>query len=136
MKAISVMQPWAELIVAGHKDIENRSWKTNIRGEILIHASKKFDNSGWAWMVNNWYKVGLPGQVGDFLDQMKLEDYQLGGIVGQVQIIDCVLEHGSPWKADSTYGFVLAHAKRLEFKPMNGRLGFFEVSMPWEVDNE
>lgn len=40
MKALSIMQPHAELIRNGKKVIETRSWGTNYRGEILIHASK------------------------------------------------------------------------------------------------
>lgn len=39
MKAISIRQPWAWLIVNGFKDIENRSWRTKYRGPVLIHAS-------------------------------------------------------------------------------------------------
>lgn len=40
MKAITIKQPWASLIVSGLKDIENRTWKTNFRGRVLIHAGK------------------------------------------------------------------------------------------------
>lgn len=36
MKAITIRQPWASLIVHGIKDIENRSWQTNFRGRVLI----------------------------------------------------------------------------------------------------
>lgn len=43
MRAISIMQPWAWLIVNGHKSIENRSWRCHVRGPILIHAGKKLD---------------------------------------------------------------------------------------------
>ena len=43
MKAISVKQPWASLIISGIKDIENRKWKTNYRGRVLIHASNSTD---------------------------------------------------------------------------------------------
>lgn len=44
MKAISEkQQPWASLIVHGIKDIENRSWRTNFRGRVLIHSSAKSD---------------------------------------------------------------------------------------------
>lgn len=38
MKAISIHQPWAWLIVEGYKDIENRTWLTAYRGPVLIHA--------------------------------------------------------------------------------------------------
>jgi hypothetical protein len=40
MRAICIRQPWAHFIVKGFKDIENRSWKTNYRGPILIHAGE------------------------------------------------------------------------------------------------
>jgi hypothetical protein len=39
MKVISLLQPWATLVVMGAKKIETRSWNTKYRGEILIHAS-------------------------------------------------------------------------------------------------
>lgn len=39
MKALSIRQPWAWLILHGGKDIENRSWNTNFRGRFLIHAA-------------------------------------------------------------------------------------------------
>ena len=41
MKAITVLQPWAWLLATGKKRCETRSWKTNYRGEILIHAGKQ-----------------------------------------------------------------------------------------------
>ena len=43
MKAITIKQPWASLIVHGVKDIENRTWHTNFRGRVLIHSSSKGD---------------------------------------------------------------------------------------------
>lgn len=39
--AVSVRQPWAWAIVNGFKDVENRAWKTNYRGLVMIHAGKK-----------------------------------------------------------------------------------------------
>lgn len=42
MKTLSIQQPWASLICAGIKDVENRTWKAaEIPGKILIHASSK-----------------------------------------------------------------------------------------------
>ena len=32
-KVITVKQPWARLIAQGVKNIENRTWKTNYRGQ-------------------------------------------------------------------------------------------------------
>jgi hypothetical protein len=40
MKTISLLQPWATLVIMGVKTIETRSWQTAYRGPLLIHASK------------------------------------------------------------------------------------------------
>lgn len=43
MKAITLIQPWASLIVDGRKKIETRPWSASYRGPIAIHAGKKID---------------------------------------------------------------------------------------------
>lgn len=40
MKALTVCQPYAQLIARGEKLVENRTWPTNYRGPLLIHAGK------------------------------------------------------------------------------------------------
>jgi hypothetical protein len=40
MKALSIIQPYATLILAGAKEYETRSWNTSHRGLLAIHASK------------------------------------------------------------------------------------------------
>jgi hypothetical protein len=39
-KALSVRQPFADLIARGIKPIENRSWRTRYRGLIYIHVAR------------------------------------------------------------------------------------------------
>lgn len=46
MKCLSVRQPWADAIVHGPKRVENRSWRTDYRGPILIHAGVSRDELG------------------------------------------------------------------------------------------
>ena len=41
MLTLSLLQPWASLIVMGIKTIETRRWQTSHRGAILIHASQR-----------------------------------------------------------------------------------------------
>ena len=43
MKVITIKEPWATLIAEGYKEYEFRVWKTNYRGEVLIHAGKSVD---------------------------------------------------------------------------------------------
>lgn len=51
MKAITIKQPWASLIVSGLKDIENRTWscpKKYLGKRVLIHAAKTSVKEGWS----------------------------------------------------------------------------------------
>jgi len=41
MKALTILQPWAELIRLGIKTIETRTWYSHFRGELVIHAGKR-----------------------------------------------------------------------------------------------
>ena len=116
MKALSIRQPWASLIVAGIKDIENRSWVTNYSGKLLIHAAQKFDKKGYEQLK----KMGVP----EIIVKGMLE--YSGGILGEVELVDVVKASDSPW-VEGPYGFVLKNAKVLKFQPMNGKLGIFEV---------
>jgi hypothetical protein len=43
MKALSLWQPWASLVIVGAKQYETRSWKTSYRGTLVIHAALKWD---------------------------------------------------------------------------------------------
>ncbi len=46
MKALTLTQPWATAIAMGYKPDETRSWRTNYRGRLAIHAAKGFPK--WA----------------------------------------------------------------------------------------
>lgn len=46
MKVITLKQPWATLVAECYKKYEFRTWKTNYRGEIYIHAGKGIDTDG------------------------------------------------------------------------------------------
>lgn len=122
MLALSIRQPWAWLIVNGHKDVENRTWRTKIRGRVLVHAAKKSTYpERLEWLIS-MRRIGFDAhQVPDS------KDWEVGGIVGSVEIVDCVEESDSRWHAEGQWGFVLRNAQPLPFLPCKGRLGFFEV---------
>ena len=73
MKVLSVQQPWASLIVAGIKDVENRTWQPKqLPGRILIHASKKtslrmMNNEPLEW-VQEIFNEQIFGNLPDFPD--------------------------------------------------------------------
>ncbi len=113
MKALSIKQPWAHLILFHGKDIENRTWPTRFRGEFLIHTGKKVDPDGWGF-AENILGIKLP------------KDLPTGGIVGRSKIIDCINSSPSKWFF-GPHGFVLEYAWPLQFQPYRGQLSFFEV---------
>lgn len=139
LKAISIMQPWAWLIVNGHKDIENRTWSTTYRGRVLIHAGKKMDTDASDSILQGYHPVtydggddDLPdGLLGSYIDALPEVKNQCGGIVGEAEIVDCVSTSGSLWFV-GPYGFVIRNARPLPFRPCRGQLGFFtpDFSLP------
>ena len=46
MMALTIHQPWAWAIAAGHKRVENRNWTRRYRGPLAIHASVRWDADG------------------------------------------------------------------------------------------
>jgi hypothetical protein len=118
MKALSIRQPWAWLIVNGHKDIENRSWPTHFRGRVLIHAGKGMTGAEYEEAASLCSKaaVTLPAFV----------QLERGGIVGLATVTGCVDDSDSLWFFGK-FGFELANAQPLPFLPCKGQLGFFQV---------
>lgn len=117
MKALSLKQPFAELVVSGRKKIELRKWNTKFRGEFYVHASKIPD---WESMKKFGFKQ-LP----------------TGCIVGKATLIDVKhYANDAERKKDSSlhladgdwghYGFVLKDAKRIKPIPAKGKLNFWE----------
>lgn len=129
MKTLSIKQPWAWLIVNGYKPVENRSWATNFRGEVLIHAGKTFD-----WTALEFLHESFPDLLDKVVKEFQISSLKpwhvcpnkIGGIVGKAEIVGCVTEYDSPWFF-GPYGFVLKNPQPLPFVPCRGQLGFFEV---------
>ena len=120
MKALTLRPQWAWFVVNGYKDIENRSWPTRQRGRIWIHASSsRVTRAEYERFLSTCREQGI-------IDFPSREEFQTGGIVGSVEIVECVNNSSSLWFV-GPYGFVLKNAQNTLFKPMKGRLGFFDV---------
>lgn len=119
MKALSIKQPWAELIMRGVKDVENRTWETNYRGPLLIHAGKNID------------KVALQSLDPEYYHFKML----LSGILGIVDLICCVRIRSSRWHDEGYIGFYLENPHRFtEPIPYKGMLSIFDVPDELVVD--
>lgn len=119
MKALSIKQPYAELILQGKKKIELRKWNTKYRGEFYVHSSKTPDE-------NAMKKFGF-----------KENELPNGFILGSVELIDVKeYKNDNEHKKDSDlhlassvwgrYGFILKNPKRIKPIPAKGQLGFWD----------
>lgn len=129
MKALAIKQPWASLIINNYKKYEFRSWKTNYRGKILIHAGMSLEKD----MIDRFKNYNL--------------DYILGAIIGEAELVDCILvdENFNKELRDidpivygrsnhtETYAWKLVNIKKYD-KPIyiKGKLGLWN----YEVENE
>lgn len=96
MKTLSIKNPWAYLIAAGIKDVENRSWPTKHRGKILIHATRKDAHQDFTA-----HSLLTPAQFNLLSneDKIKLLDknFVRSAIIGEVEIVGCVDNSKSVW---------------------------------------
>lgn len=76
MKALTVKQPWASAIASGAKRVENRTWRTNHRGRLAIHAGRGVDRDGRDILAS--VGVRLPAEL------------PAGAIVAVVDVLGCV----------------------------------------------
>lgn len=123
MKVITLKQPWATLVIEGYKKYEFRTWKTNYRGEIYIHAGK-----------------GVDKEAIKRLESLNLK-YPKSKILGKVVIEDCLeldsklnyeiskenpLVYGN--KRDRKgYAWKLGKVTKVDIKEnINGKLGLWE----------
>lgn len=123
MKAITIRQPWAQLIIDGRKDVENRDWRTRYRGQVWIHAaaSNHSDVRNAVdcefWMA----KVGLGRPPA-------IKPAQRGAVLGVARLVDCVSSSSSPWFI-GPHGLVMADILKFETPiPMKGSLSLWEPS--------
>jgi len=118
--ALSIRQPWAELIISGKKAIEIRRWQRSYRGRIWIHAGKHIDEA---------------------LDlRFGLRDLFRGGFIGSAELTSIETIDERRWEAWRTqhldpgafqpdlFAWVLGHPRRLARPvPAPGDLGLFPI---------
>lgn len=142
---LSVQQPWAWLIVSGHKTIENRTWKTKFRGRIAIHASAKF---AWDFWDNEDDENDALREYNDLTREYfgimrgtrKITRHadELRAIVGTVEITDCIntdqhpMNAENPWSFDCGFAWVLQNAEQWErpITGVNGKLFLWKYPNP------
>lgn len=119
--ALSIRQPWTELILQGRKTIEVRSWATAYRGELWLHAGVQPDADALA-------RFGFT-----------LNGLSRGAIVGKCELHDCIAFTDETWEAwrprhlsegslnKRQYAWLLGKPMRIPPMPFKGRLGLMRM---------
>ena len=130
MKALSLIQPWATLVLTGAKGFETRSWTTSYRGPLLIHAAKGFPVSARVFAHTEFTLGRLPARIarGAIIGRVVLKT------IHRAEIIAPTLTTLERLYGDYTPGrwaWELAEAEMFETPiPYKGALGLFEVALP------
>lgn len=116
LRCLSIRQPWAWLVCIGAKSVENRTWKTDFRGTIAIHASTSKS------MVNNAERHSDSRLI-------KAKDFSFGAIIG-VADIDDITMYGPDLEtvghASGPYCWRMSHGRLLKKPiPLSGKLNLF-----------
>lgn len=136
MKALTICQPYAHLIVLGKKRVENREWFTAYRGPLLIHAGKS----------RAWLDIEVDSERGehDYQTLIPLRDMAFGAVVGLASLVDCLhidrihlgqYDAKYPWlksheHANGTWCWVLERVKRfVSPASMKGALGLWDATL-------
>ena len=120
MKALTICQPYAHMILRGEKVIENRTWPTKHRGPMYLHAGKS----------REWWDDEVHGRM--------YRGATFGAVVGIVDVIDCVrvedIRSGKLYSelADSCHTngpwcWVLDKVTPIGPWPWRGAQGLFEI---------
>jgi hypothetical protein len=138
VKALTVLQPWASLIVGSptappQKQIENRGWKpaeAMLGQRFAIHAGKKLE-------MDEFEAVFLDKVCGEARAPFATPKmFPLGAVVGVATLDRVIALHHERWEIDADalrwffgpIGFVLRDRQHLATPvPCKGALGFWEL---------
>ena len=92
--------------------MENRPKQTHYRGPLFIHAGLEDSLKGWQFLDERGCTLPI--------------DPPIGGIIGIVDVVDCVRGYDSCWAFPNERHWVLENAEALPFIPMKGELFIFD----------
>ena len=118
-KALTIRQPWAHAILDLGKDVENRSWRAQYKGPILIHASARPESDPRRLLAEH---MATPPS------QKELEQLPTGSIVGVADLFDYVKDSKSKWAERGDWHWLLRNVRPIRPVQCTGRLGLWTPS--------
>ena len=120
MKALSIKQPLAQLIIMGAKDVENRSRRTSFLAALPSTSASS---------AANYEDVDTKAFPPDLREPVKLaweRNAFAGRVIGTVEL-DCIRDSNSIWAIDDYWHWVLRDPRPYSHsRPAKGQLGLWE----------
>ena len=120
MKALSLKQPYAELVVDGRKKIELRNWRTKFRGEFFIHAAKNPDKESMKRFGFTTLPLGFLVWKANLIDVKTYENEEEHSKDKDLHLAS---------SSCGNHGFILKNPIKIEPIPFKGKLNFFETNL-------
>jgi len=136
MKALSIKQPWASLIIKGLKDVENRSWLvTDLPATVLIHTGVSMDRNDVKFLENELTEQGFETINAITMGTLpKFKDLPRSAILGYATITECTENYPSIWAFPGQKHWVVKDVFEFDKPILNvkGQLGLYN----YEIDIE
>lgn len=137
MKALSIKQPWASLIIKGLKDVENRTWQvTDLPATVLIHTGVSMDNAAVDFLENDLSDMGFKTINGILMGNVpEFKEMPRSAIIGYATIVDCAQNYPSDWASPGQNHWVIKDAYEFDqpITGVRGQLGLYNY--PIDPDN-
>lgn len=132
MKVLTLKQPWATLVAEGIKKYEFRSWKTNYRGKILIHAGSGIDKE----KMKKFDKLKLTYPSKRILAIVEIEDcLEIDDELNRKIISEKNIAYGN--KKRSGYAWKLTNVEKVNYDyEINGKLGLWNLEIDENIINK
>lgn len=125
VKVLTLKQPWATLVAEGIKKYEFRTWKTNYRGKVLIHAGAGVDKKE----LSRFKDLNLEYPSKKIIAEVEIEDcLELDDKLNDKIIQENNIAYGS--KKRTGYAWKLKNVKKIDInKEINGKLGLWNIDL-------
>ncbi len=135
MKVITIKQPFASLIAEGIKEYEFRTWKTNYRGPIIIHAGKGVDKKAMEKFkkYNLEYPKGCIIAKADITDCISIDDNSRKMLKKKNSLVYSNIIKNNEWIG---YGFKIENIEKIEPIEVNGKLSLWNYDYKKEGKND
>ena len=132
MKALTISQPYASMIMRGEKFVENRTWETHYRGPLAIHAGKGTQYLSYGELQG--YPTGQIIAIGQLVACVSLDEirercedpHARNELVPNTRLTWSDVENHE--HTEGPYCWILEDVRRIQFVEVSGKQGLWNYN--------